>query len=238
MPNHCIKRSVLGIINHNGAFAEQVAVPSGSLHKIPDSIPSKSAVLNEPLAAALQTFDLSPTKPNDTIVVIGCGRLGILIIFAAILKGLKPIAIIRSDEKKHKAINFGVKHTFFTNEAEKEIKSLTGGLGADLVIEATGNPDGLSLALNLVRPRGAIALKTTCGLPTKRFNSTQVAVDELCIQGSRCGRFYPAIEILKKHHNQLSGLISSIHPLKKVESAFIAAKVESKTLLEIGSIKK
>jgi threonine dehydrogenase-like Zn-dependent dehydrogenase len=238
LPNHCLKRTVLGIINHDGAFAEQVAIPAGTLHKIPDSIPSKTAVLIEPLAAALQTFDLSPAKPNDAVVVIGCGRLGILIIFAAILKGLNPIAITRSEEKRHRALNFGVQRAFSPKVAEKEIKSLTGGLGADMVIEATGNPDGLSLALNLIRPRGTIALKTTCGIPAKEFNTTQVAVDEICIQGSRCGRFFPAIEILEKHQKQLSSLITSIHPLKDVETAFRAAKTESKTLLEIGSSEK
>ncbi len=234
LPNHCLKRSVLGIINHNGAFAEQVAVPEGVLHQIPKSIPSQTAVLIEPLAAALQTFDLSPTKPNDTVVVIGCGRLGILIIFAAILKGLNPIAISRSEEKRYRALNFGVKHALLPKDAEKEIKSLTGGLGADIVVESTGAPEGLSLALNLIRPRGTIALKTTCGLPAQGFNTTQVAVDEICIQGSRCGRFFPAIEILEKHQKQLSSLITSIHPFKEIESALKAAKNESKVLLDIA----
>jgi len=238
LPNHCLKRSVLGIINHNGAFAEQVAVPAGALHKIPDSIPSQTAVLIEPLAAALQTFDLSPVKPSDTVVVIGCGRLGILIIFAAILKGLNPIAITRSEEKRYRAMNFGVKRAFFPKDAEKEIKSLTGGLGADMVVESTGDPEGLSLALDLIRPRGTIALKTTCGLPTQGFNTTQVAVDEICIQGSRCGRFYPAIEILNKHQKQLGSLISSIHPLNEIQSAFESAKTESKTLIDIGLSQK
>jgi threonine dehydrogenase-like Zn-dependent dehydrogenase len=234
LPNHCLKRSVLGIINHNGAFAEQVAVPAGSLHKIPDSIPSKTAVLIEPLAAALQTFDLSPMKPTDTIVVIGCGRLGILIIFAAILKGLNPIAIARSEEKRYRALSYGVKRAFSPKDAEKEIKSLTGGFGADMVIESTGDPEGLSLALNLIRPRGTIALKTTCGIPTRGFNTTQVVVDEICIQGSRCGRFFPAIEILDKHQKQLANLISSIHPFNEIGSAFESAKTESKALIDIA----
>ena len=211
-----------------------MAVPAGTLHNIPESIHSKTAVLIEPLAAALQTFDLSPAKPADTVVVVGCGRLGILIIFAAILKGLNPIAITRSEEKRHRAISFGVQHAFSPKDAEKEIKSLTGGLGADIVVESTGNPEGLSLALDLIRPRGTIALKTTCGLPTKGFNATQVAVDEICIQGSRCGRFYPAIEILDKNQKQLLSLISSIHPFNEIESAFEAAKTESKVLLDIA----
>mgnify|MGYP006087864761 CR=1 FL=1 len=234
LPNHCVKRTVTGIINHNGAFAEQLSVPVGTLHEIPKTLSSPVAVLIEPLAAALQTFDLSPVKPNDTVVVVGCGRLGILIICAAILKGINTIAISRSEEKRHRAINFGAKQAIHPNEAEKEIKSQTGGLGADLVVDCTGNSEGLALALELVRPRGSVAVKTTCGLPAKGINTTQIAVDEICIQGSRCGRFFPAIEILEKHQKQLSNLITSVIPFTEIESAFQAAKTESKVLLDIG----
>ncbi|MBL4665627.1 MAG: alcohol dehydrogenase catalytic domain-containing protein, partial [Nitrospinaceae bacterium] len=99
VPSHCQTRTVTGIINHSGAFADEVKVAAGTLHEIPSNVDPLIATLTEPLAAALQTFVMSPMQKDDTLVVIGPGRLGILIIFAASLKGTKTIAVSRSETK-------------------------------------------------------------------------------------------------------------------------------------------
>ena len=82
MPHHCLKRTVTGIISHHGAFAEEVVVPAGTLHELPATVDPVTATLTEPLAAALQTFAMTPVQGNETVVVLGPGRLGILIVFA------------------------------------------------------------------------------------------------------------------------------------------------------------
>ena len=144
---------VTGIINHDGAFAEEVAVALGTLHEIPDGMDPEVAALTEPLAAALQTFEMSPVAENQTVVVIGPGRLGILIVFVAHLLGCRVIAISRSEKKRARSLAFGASQALSPEQAESRIKEITGGLGADLVVDATGHPDGITKALSMVRPR-------------------------------------------------------------------------------------
>jgi len=173
VPSHCQTRTVTGIISHEGAFADEVKVAAGTLHEIPTNVDPLIATLTEPLAAALQTFEMSPVEKTETLVVLGPGRLGILILFAASLRGIKTIAVSRSEAKRNRALNFGAQHAFAPDAAIEEIKNKTDGLGADMVVDTTGNPDGITQALNLVRPRGTIACKTTCGLPATGIDMTK-----------------------------------------------------------------
>ena len=188
-----------GIINHDGAFADEVKVAQGTLHEIPEGIEPATATLTEPLAAALQTFEMSPVTGGETVAVIGPGRLGILIVFVAALKGCRVITISRSDAKRQRSLDFGASQAFSPEQAEKDVKKITEGLGADIVVDATGQPDGITKALSLVRPRGIISVKTTCGLPAQGLDMTKLVVDEIRLQGSRCGPFGPALKILKEH---------------------------------------
>jgi len=234
VPSHCQTRTVTGIINHDGAFADEVRVAAGTLHEIPSSVDPLIATLTEPLAAALQTFEMSPMQKNETLVVLGPGRLGILIIFAASLNGIKTIAVSRSEAKRNRALEFGAQQVFAPDDATDEIKNRTDGLGADMVVDTTGNPDGITQALNLVRPRGTIACKTTCGLPATGIDMTKLVVDEINIQGSRCGPFQPALEIISAHQGKLKSLITSTRPLEKVQSAIESASKEDKVVLNIN----
>jgi L-iditol 2-dehydrogenase len=152
-------------IQHSGAFAQEIAVAAGTLHEIPDSVGSLTATLAEPLAAALQAFNMSLITREETSVVLDPGKIGILIVFIAALKGLKVLAVSRSEAKRDRALDYGAIWTCSPDEAEVLIRKNTEGLGADLVIDTTGNPDGITQALKLVRPRGTVCCKTTCGLP-------------------------------------------------------------------------
>ena len=234
MPSHCLTRTVTGIINHQGAFADEVRVAAGTLHEIPSNVDPLIATLTEPLAAALQTFEMSPIEKNQTLVVMGPGRLGILIIFAASLKGIKTIAVSRSEEKRNRAMKFGAQRAFSPDNATEEIRKTTEGLGADMVVDTTGNPDGITQALKLVRPRGTIACKTTCGLPATGIDMTQLVVDEIRLQGSRCGPFEPALEIIRTHQDKLKSLITSTRPLEETQAALESASKENKIVLTIN----
>lgn len=233
LPNHCQARTVTGIIDCDGAFAEETTVPAGTLHKIPDTLESLTATLTEPLAAALQTFIMTPVKGNETVAVLGAGRLGILTIFVAALKGLRVMAVSRSKAKRDRAIRYGAVESFSPETAELGIKSRTGGIGADIVVDATGNP--LAQALSLVRPQGVVAVKTTCGLPAQGLDMTQLVVNEIRIQGSRCGPFEPAIEILDRHQNQLKDLITSVRLLDEAQSALDSAYTENKVVFRMSA---
>ncbi len=235
LPNHCQVRSVTGIIDHDGAFAEEVVVPAGVLHAIPDSLDFITASLTEPLAAALQTFVVTPVTGKETVVVLGAGRIGILVTFVAALKGLRVIAVSRSVSKRERALQYGATNAFSPATASLEVKGLTNGVGADIVVDATGTPEGLNEALSLVRPQGIVSIKTTCGILSQGLDVTRLVVDEICLQGSRCGPFGPAIEILDQHQKQLRGLITSIRALDEARSALMSATTEDKVVFQIGS---
>ena len=231
--NHCQNRTVTGIIGHNGAFAEEVAVAAGTLHEIPECLDSVTAALTEPMAAALQTFELSPVTGEETVVVCGPGRLGILIVFIAALKGCRVIAVSRSQAKRQRAIQFGAFHACPPEKANSVINALTDDLGADMVVDATGHPDGFTQALSLVRPGGVVSMKTTCGLPAQGLDMTRLVVDEIRLQGSRCGPFEPAIKILKEHQEHLKPLITSVRTLDETQNALELAHLEHKVMLRM-----
>ena len=103
-----------------------------------------------------------------------------------------------------------------------------------MVVDTTGNPDGITQALKLVRPRGTIACKTTCGLPATGIDMTQLVVDEIRLQGSRCGPFEPALEIIRTHQDKLKSLITSTRPLEETQAALESASKENKIVLTIN----
>ena len=235
MPSHCLKRTVTGIVDKDGAFAEEVLIPTANLHTIPDDLDPLIATLTEPMAAALQTFAMTPVEDfaDKTVVVLGPGRLGILIVYAAHLKGLNVITVSRSEHKRERAMRFGAIGALKPDEAEEVVKEKTSGLGADIVVDATGNPDGFATAMSLVRPRGIISAKTTCGLPATGLDMTKLVVDEIQIQGSRCGPFPQAIEILRKHQSKLKDLITLVRPLPQAQAAIELAFHEDKVILDM-----
>ncbi len=232
--SHCLNRSVTGIIQHDGAFAEQVVVPAGVLHELPETLDPLTAVLTEPLAAALQTFEMTPVTGDEKVAVLGAGRLGVLIVFAAAQRGLETAAVSRSEAKRQRAQEYGAARGYTPEEAAAGIQEWTEGLGADLVIEATGSPDGLTLAQTLVRPRGTVSVKTTCGLPETGLDITKLVVDEVRLQGSRCGPFAPALELLNANQDTLKKLITSVRPLDDAQQAVESAYEESKVVLQVG----
>ena len=232
LERHCLDRTVAGIIRADGAWATDIVVPALNLHAVPQNVTDAHAVLCEPLAAAIQTFELAPVFPGDHVVVLGAGRLGALILQIARLRGARVIAVSRSLAKRQRAKKLGAKHTLEPGEdLARAVREITGPLGADMVIEATGTPDGLVQALALVRPRGTVALKTTCGLPTT-LDLTRPVVDEIQISTSRCGPFQRAIAMLRDGGLKLDPLINLRLPLDRVHEGLEVAAAGGKVLLE------
>lgn len=234
LSNHCVKRTVVGIVNYDGGYAEYVRVPILNLHPLPDTISWVEGVFIEPLAAAIQTFELTPISPSNHVVVLGIGRLGLLTCAVASLNKAQVCAVSRSSDKLERASKWGVVKAVSTDHPKwiEAVHEWTGGIGADVVVDTTGSPEGLRLAAEIVRPRGTIALKTTCGLPATGIDTTRLVVDEVQIHTSRCGPFAKAIGLLTRESLPVKSLVSDVLPLEDAPLAIEAAKLSTKILIQ------
>ncbi|MFX1425779.1 MAG: zinc-binding dehydrogenase [Promethearchaeota archaeon] len=218
----CISRKALGI-DIDGALAEYIAVESYMLHEIPKSISYDEATFIEPLAAAYQTFEIMPLEQNDKVMALfGLGKLGLLLTQVALLKGLTLIAVDGSHKKVALAKKFGAQYPlnrFDDPNIPHMIRSLTGGLGADVVVDTSGNPVALKDVVASCRTRGKIHIKSTHGIDTP-IDLTDVVVRELTIYSSRCGPFDKAIEGLKSGKIKVDKLISKKYSLENITKAF------------------
>lgn len=217
----CISRKALGI-DIDGALAEFIKIESYSLHGIPDSLSYDQATFIEPLAAAYQIFETMPLDPSDeTMVIFGLGKLGLLITQVALLNGLSLIVVDSSHKKLNIAKKLGAQkliNRFDGPNTINRIKTLTNGLGADVSVDATGNPLAIKDVLAACRTLGKVHLKSTHGLDTP-INLTDVIVRELTLYTSRCGPFNKAIEGLNTGKINVDKLISKKIPLKDIEKA-------------------
>jgi alcohol dehydrogenase len=227
--NHCSNIVTLGI-DRDGGFADFVSAPIENLHQIPGSISDEEAVFVEPLAAAIELTKMAPIQGRSTIAIVGAGRLGLLILQVLKLQNPKLlVAVTRHKAKSIKrdlAISFGADEVFSSEDEVALIRRRTEGIGFDQVVEATGAPSGIDLALELVRPRGTIHIKSTHGLPAN-IDITKVVVKEIRIQGSRCGPFDDSIRLLDEGKVTTKELITSRFGLKEFEKAFAAARTPS-----------
>jgi threonine dehydrogenase-like Zn-dependent dehydrogenase len=213
-PRHCPNRTVVGILNHDGAMAERVRVPLANLHEVPDAISDREAVFIEPLAAALHVAEQVPLGPGVRMAIVGDGKLGLLCAWAARLAGAVVSLVGKHPEKLALAGEDITTHTL--DEA--------GHLGRDfdVVADCTGSPSGLSTALGLVRPCGTVVLKTTIA-GTHDLSLAPIVIDEVQLVGSRCGPFPPAIEALARRSIDVRPLIGAEFTLDEAEAAFRAA---------------
>lgn len=218
----CLNRKAVGI-DVDGAFAEYIAVNEYLVHEIPDNLSYKEATFIEPLAAAYQTFELMPIEKNDTtIAIFGLGKLGLLIAQVANLKDLHLIVVDGSDKKLELAKSFGADYTINrlkTKNISERIKDYTDGIGADIVVDATGNEKALKDITASCRTRGKIHIKSTHGLEVP-LNITDIVVREITIYTSRCGPFEKAIKGLHSGEIEVKSLISVEYNLKEIETAF------------------
>ena len=168
-------------------------------------------------------FETMPIDKNDQIMAIfGLGKLGLLITQVALSKGLKLIVIDGSDRKLKLAKKYGAHHLINRLHYENipmEIKNLTNRLGADIVVDTTGNPTALKDVIDSCRTRGKIHLKSTHGVESP-INITEIVVRELTLYSSRCGPYDKAIEGLELGKIQVKDLISCRFTLDNIIEAF------------------
>ncbi len=209
MSNHCPKRSVLGILNKNGAFAEYITLPVRNLHLVPDIITDEDAVFIEPLAAAFEIIQQVKIKSTSKAAILGDGKLGLLVAQVLSLAGCRPIVLGHHKKKLSILEKRGIRISI-----NKKIK-----YKFDFVVDCTGSATGFKNALNLIKPKGTIILKTTLA-KRESVDLNKIVIDEINLIGSRCGPFRPAIQALKKKEVDVRPLISKISLLEDGVDAF------------------
>ena len=222
---HCENRTVLGIADRNGVFAEYTSLPLKNLYRVPDSVPDEQAVFVEPLAAALEIQEQIKLQKTDRVLLIGAGRLGQLIAQTLALTGCDLHVVARSLPAQQLLAARGIKVI-----ADGDVQSQKW----DVVIEATGSTDGFTLARRAVRPRGTMVLKSTYKGDIS-VNISSIVVDEITVLGSRCGPFEPALRLLETRAVDPSVLVSDRYKLTDAIKAFEKAAQPGvlKVLLEI-----
>lgn len=199
-PRHCPDRTVLGIVGRDGAHAEALRLPWVNLIPLPDEISDERAVFTEPLAAACGILERAAVSKDTRVAVIGDGKLGLLCSQVLATTGAPVTLIGKHKSKLQIAAGRGVET--ITIDGLKALER-----DFDLVVEASGSAAGFQAALDLVRPRGALVLKSTFHGLTE-VDTARIVVDEISIIGSRCGRFSPALELLKRNAVDVDNLIS------------------------------
>lgn len=222
---HCPDRTTLGIWGRDGALAEFLTLPVRNLHLVPDDVPDQFAVFVEPLAAALEILEQVHVRPTRRVVVLGDGKLGLLVAQVLSLIGCRLAAIGHHAEKLEILSRRGIETCLASDVPEMK---------ADVVVDCTGSASGFEMAQGLVEPRGTIVVKSTFhgGID---LDLSSLVVEEVTVVGSRCGPFLPALRLLERGLVEVEPLISAVYPLEEGLAAFerAATKGTLKVLLKI-----
>ncbi len=245
LSSHCRERTVMGIAGRDGCFADLVTLPERNLHEVPETISDEEAVFIEPLAAAYQVIQQVPIEPRTRIAVVGSGRLGLLIAQVLATTGCKLEVVGRNP----KTLLFCEKKRIQSKSVDEvRLKN-----DRDVVVECTGSPKGMGIALAMVRPRGTVVLKSTYagkGTGARRHEGTEggeegggdgvdlapMVVNEVTLLGSRCGPFSEAINALARRAVEVSSMVARVFPIERGLEAFEASAdpANIKVLLKIN----
>jgi len=209
MPTHCPNRTTLGIVNRDGAFADYLMLPLENLHLVPENVSDEEAVFVEPLAANFEMLEQVHIKPTDSVVVLGDGKMGQLAAQVLALVECEVMIVGKHEEKLALVERRGLITHLLT---DVEDFWLDGRRRVDVVVECTGSAKGLELAMRLVRPRGTVILKSTVAEKSILYLAP-IVIDEIRVQGSRCGPFAPAIRALSQRSVDVCPLISAQYGL-------------------------
>jgi threonine dehydrogenase-like Zn-dependent dehydrogenase len=232
IPSQCPNRTTLGIDRRDGAFAEYLMLPVENLHPVPENVSDEEAVFVEPLAANFEILEQVHLRPTDSVVILGDGKMGQLAAQVLALTGCE-LAMVGHNAAKLALVEPRGVCTYLLDDAAHF--TLEHGRRADVVVECTGSASGLEMALRIVRPRGTLILKSTVA-GSSTLNLAPIVIDEIRVQGSRCGPFPPALRALSRKLVDVRPLISARYTLDEGLEAFERAgqKGVLKVLVSIG----
>ncbi len=202
LSTHCRNRTVLGIQDRDGAFAERFTLPAINLYEVPDNLDDDQAVFTEPLAAAYQILQQLTIEGRPYITVLGDGRLGLLC--AQVMSQLNATVrcVGKHPDKLERCEKWGVKHRLLADVGLRQDQ--------DIVVDCTGSASGFTTAMAMVRPRGTIVMKTTVAVTeqTEPIDLSPLVINEINVVGSRCGPFAAALDALSSEKIDVLSLIS------------------------------
>jgi threonine dehydrogenase-like Zn-dependent dehydrogenase len=220
LERHCARRTVLGIVAHDGTFAEFLTLPLENLHLVPTSVADEKAVFIEPLAAACEILEQIAIRKFPDVTVLGDGKLAQLIALVLKAAGSKVTLYGKYEGKLKLARRAGIQTRKVRGDAGdlKRAKE-----SYRLVVEATGSPSGLMLAQQMTEPRGTLLLKSTFhgAAPVETW---PIVVKEITVVGSRCGPFARAIQLLRSGKVDPTPLISQTFALRDATRAIVYAQ--------------
>ena len=213
LQRHCPNRQTLGIWQKNGCFSEYFTLPKENVIVISENIDDITATFTEPLAAAYEILEQIHIQPTDKVAILGDGKLGLSISLVFSAMNIDFVHIGKHEEKLAISKNLGAKTMLLDEISDKDKKSF------DIVIEATGSTGGFETSASLVKPRGTLVLKSTI-VAREGLNLASIVVDEIKIQGSRCGQFKPIVKLLENKKIDVSPLVSGIYDVDDFKQAF------------------
>ena len=224
----CENLTALGV-NYDGGFAEFCRVPAVQAYKVPDSVSLDEAAMAEPLACCIHGIDRANIVPGGTVVALGAGSIGLLLIQLARIAGASRIIVSEPDERKrHLAARFGsdVQVDPLRQDVAAEVAELT-SVGADVVIECAGRLETAQLALKLAR-RGGTVLQFGVVSPDQlaAVSPYDIYYRELTVRGSFVNPFTHAraIELLASKQVKVMPLVTHRFPLDEAARAFETAQ--------------
>jgi threonine dehydrogenase-like Zn-dependent dehydrogenase len=222
LDRHCPNRSVLGILGRSGTFAEYLTLPDRNLHSLPDTLEDEVAVFVEPTAAAFEILEQVSLEAEHRVALLGDGKLALLI--AQVLNPRCRLTVFGKHDQKLRLLR----------DTHTSTDTPTGQF--DVVVEASGSERGFQQALELVRPRGTLVLKSTVA-ESAQLNLAPLVVNEISVVGSRCGPFEPAIAALASGEVDPRPMISARRGLSEAPAAFEQAQAPGvlKVLLDPAS---
>ncbi len=226
--NHCPNRTVLGLIKHDGVFADYLTLPIRNLYPVPDSIPDIRAVFAEPLAAAFRIVEQELIQKDDSVAVVGDGKLGLLIAEALYTTRPRRLVVFGHHRDKLDLLPSGIGKEISDDGTEEKFDS-----SFDVVVEATGNPAGVMLSSALCRPLGTVVWKTTCAADAKGFNTAHFVVKELRLIGSRCGNFPMALKAMETDVIKPEALVTKVYPFSDALQAIEHAKTRGSLKIQL-----
>jgi threonine dehydrogenase-like Zn-dependent dehydrogenase len=230
LKTHCARRTVLGIVAHDGAFAEYLALPLENLHVVAANVSDEKAVFIEPLAAACEILEQIDVRKYYSAAVLGDGKLAQLIGMVLQAAGCQVTLYGKHDSKLRLASRAGLKTRRVAGDAG-DLKRVQENYR--LLVEATGSPTGLTLAQRMTEPRGTLLLKSTFhgAAPVETW---PIVVKEITVVGSRCGPFAKAIQLLRSGKVEPTPLISRTFSMQDAPRAIAYAQKSGvlKVLLE------
>lgn len=209
--HHCEQRTVLGIVARDGALSEFVSMPERCLVTVDDALDDERAVFAEPVAAALHVLDAVSLRDVASAVVVGDGKLGLLIALSLQGAGIETLLVGHHNNKLAIAAAAGCR-TVIESALDPTVR-------APLVVDATGSAMGLARALSLCAPKGTLVLKSTVA-DRVTIDTTKVVVDEITVVGSRCGDMTRAVVALSRRQIDPTPMIAARYSLDDGERAF------------------